>query len=172
MEVFNLSSHSINPYRLWLKMMYHVTCELSHFSHVRLFATPMDCSPPGSSVHGDSPGKKSGVGCHALLQGIFLTQGLNPCLLCPLHRRQILHCWATGGIRQNVCCGPFHCANTEKLTCRRCLMRPHKHLSLSAPIVGVTMTHVPLVSYFDIDTDMESWSCKGPWGFWSNPLIQ
>ena len=37
----------------------------------------MDCSPPGSSVHGDSPGKNTGVGCHALLQGIFLTQGLN-----------------------------------------------------------------------------------------------
>ena len=53
---------------------------------------PMDCSPPGSSVHGDSPGKKTGVGCHALLQEIFLTQGLNPCLLCPLHCRQILHC--------------------------------------------------------------------------------
>ena len=34
--------------------------------------------PPGSSVHGDSPGKNTGVGCHALLQGIFLTQGLNP----------------------------------------------------------------------------------------------
>ena len=32
---------------------------------------PMDCSPPGSSVHGDSPGKNTGVGCHALLQGIF-----------------------------------------------------------------------------------------------------
>ena len=30
---------------------------------------PMDCSPPGSSVHGDSPGKNTGVGCHALLQG-------------------------------------------------------------------------------------------------------
>ena len=30
----------------------------------------------------DSPGKKTEVGCHALLQGIFLTQGLNP---CPLH---------------------------------------------------------------------------------------
>ena len=28
-----------------------------------------DCSPPGSSVHGDSPGKNTGVGCHALLQG-------------------------------------------------------------------------------------------------------
>ena len=29
----------------------------------------MDCSLPGSSVHGDSPGKNNGVGCHALLQG-------------------------------------------------------------------------------------------------------
>ena len=35
----------------------------------------------GSSVHGDSPGKITGVGFHALLQGIFLTQGLNPELL-------------------------------------------------------------------------------------------
>jgi len=41
----------------------------------------MDCSPPGSSVHGDSPGKNTGVGCHALLQGIFPTQGWNPGLL-------------------------------------------------------------------------------------------
>ena len=48
----------------------------------------MDCSPPGSSVHGDSPGKNTGVGCHALLQGIFLTQGSNPDLL---HCRQILY---------------------------------------------------------------------------------
>ena len=31
----------------------------------------MDSSPPGSSVHGDSPGKNAGVGRHALLQGIF-----------------------------------------------------------------------------------------------------
>ena len=29
---------------------------------------PIDCSPPGSSVHGDSPGKSTGVGCHVLLQ--------------------------------------------------------------------------------------------------------
>ena len=36
---------------------------------------PMDYSLPGSSVHGDSPGKNSEVGCHALLQGIFPTQG-------------------------------------------------------------------------------------------------
>ena len=33
----------------------------------------------------DSPDKNTGVGCHALLQGIFPTQGLNPHLLCLLH---------------------------------------------------------------------------------------
>ena len=33
----------------------------------------------------DSPGKNTGVGCQALLQGIFPTQGSNPCLLCLLH---------------------------------------------------------------------------------------
>ena len=49
---------------------------------------PMDCSPPGSSVHRDSPGKDTGVGCPALLQRIFLTQGSNPGLP---HCRQILY---------------------------------------------------------------------------------
>ena len=39
---------------------------------------PMDFSLPSSSVHGNSPGKNTGVGCHALLQGIFPTQGSNP----------------------------------------------------------------------------------------------
>ena len=40
----------------------------------------------------DSPGKNTGVGCHALLQGIFPSQGLNPCLLpC----RWILNHWAS-----------------------------------------------------------------------------
>ena len=48
----------------------------------------MDCSPPGSSVHGDSPGKNTGVSCHTLLQGIFPTQGLNPGLA---HCRWILY---------------------------------------------------------------------------------
>ena len=40
----------------------------------------------------DFPGKSTEVGCHALLQGIFLTQGSKPCLL---HWRWILYCWAT-----------------------------------------------------------------------------
>ena len=34
---------------------------------------PMDYNPLGSSVLGDSPGKNTGVGCHAILQGIFPT---------------------------------------------------------------------------------------------------
>ena len=35
-----------------------------------------------SSVHGILPGKNTGVGCHALFQGIFPTQGSNQYLLC------------------------------------------------------------------------------------------
>ena len=41
------------------------------------FCNAMDCSLPGSSVHGDSSGKNIGVGCHAFLQRIFPTWGLN-----------------------------------------------------------------------------------------------
>ena len=54
---------------------------------------PMDCSPPGSSVHGDSPGKNTGVGCHAFLQGIFPTQRSNPGILhCRRIFNHLSHC--------------------------------------------------------------------------------
>ena len=36
----------------------------------------MDYNPPGSSVDGDSPGKNTGVGCHALLQGNLPNPGI------------------------------------------------------------------------------------------------
>ena len=39
----------------------------------------------------DSPGETTGVGCHGLLQGIFLTQGSYLRLLQLLHCRQILY---------------------------------------------------------------------------------
>ena len=45
----------------------------------------MDCSLPGSSVHGILQARVLEWGCHALLQGIFLTQRSNTCLLCLLH---------------------------------------------------------------------------------------
>ena len=54
----------------------------------------MDWSPPASSVHEDSPGKNTGVGCHALLQGIFPTQGSNPGLL---YHRWTLYCLSHHG---------------------------------------------------------------------------
>ena len=47
-------------------------------SHVQFFVTLLDCSPPGSSVHGDSLGKNTGVGCHALLQGNLPNSGIEP----------------------------------------------------------------------------------------------
>ena len=49
---------------------------------------PMGCSPPGSSVHRDSPGKNIGVSCHLLFQGIFPTQESNQGLL---HCRHVLY---------------------------------------------------------------------------------
>ena len=66
-------------------------CVLSHFSCVQLFATPMDCSLPGSSVHGNSPEKNTGVDCHALLQGILVTQGSNRHLSVSCTGRQVIH---------------------------------------------------------------------------------
>ena len=46
---------------------------------------PFACSPPASSVHGIFQAWILEWGCHFLLHGIFLTQGLNLCLLCLLH---------------------------------------------------------------------------------------
>ena len=54
-------------------------------------AVMSDCSASGSSVHGIFPGKNTGVGCHALFQGICPTQGLNQHLLHVLHWRWILY---------------------------------------------------------------------------------
>ena len=47
--------------------------------------SPVDCSPPGSSVHGMFQVKNTGMGCRALLQEVFPTQGLNRGLSCLLH---------------------------------------------------------------------------------------
>ena len=70
------------------------------------FCNPMDCSLQGSSVHGDSPGKNIGVGCHALLQGIFPTQGSKPDLW---HCRLIFNVWATKmWIQVKIGCWDMH----------------------------------------------------------------
>ena len=62
-------------------------CVISH-SVMSNSLWPYECSPPGYSALGDSPDKNTGVGCHALLQGILPTQGLNWGLL---HHMLILY---------------------------------------------------------------------------------
>ena len=52
---------------------------------------PMDCSPPGSSVHGILQARILKWACHALLQGIFPTQKSN------LHFLRLLH-WQAGSL--------------------------------------------------------------------------
>ena len=70
--------------------MWHMCCVLCLVAQsCPTLCNPMDCSLPGSSVHRDSLGKNTGMGCRALLQGIFPTQGSNPGLL---HCRRILYC--------------------------------------------------------------------------------
>ena len=70
----------------WAAWIYLCMCAQS-LSHIWL-CDPMDCSLPGSSVHGDSSGKNTEVVCRFLLQGIFPTQELNPHLL---HLLSLLH---------------------------------------------------------------------------------
>ena len=42
---------------------------INYYIRIQPLCNPMNCSPPGSSAHGDSPGKNTWVGCHALLSG-------------------------------------------------------------------------------------------------------
>ena len=65
-----------------------VCCAVLSSSVVSTLCDPRDCSLPGSSVQGDSPGKNTGVGCH-VLQGIIPIEGSNPGL--PHCRQNFYH---------------------------------------------------------------------------------
>ena len=67
------------PYNPAIPLLGICLCVLNHFSHIQLFATPWTVA---RLCPWDFPGNDSGVGCQALLQGIFLMQKLNLCLLC------------------------------------------------------------------------------------------
>ena len=77
-----------NIWHTWPSFLLAAAAAAKSLQSCPTLCDPMDCSLPGFSVHGDSPGKNTGVGCHALLQGIFPTQGSNPGLL---HSRRILY---------------------------------------------------------------------------------
>ena len=83
------NSQSIPPLLLFPLGSHRCVLYVAHNSYVcakslqlcPTLCNPMNCSPPDSSV---SMGF-SALGCHALLQRIFLTQGLNPHFLCRLY---------------------------------------------------------------------------------------
>ena len=62
----------------------------------------MDCNPPGSSVYGIFQARNTELGCHFLLQGIFLTQGSNLCLLVSwvscIGRQTLYHLYHLGSL--------------------------------------------------------------------------
>ena len=67
-------------------------------THARAQSCPKSLRPHGLQptrllCPWDFPGKNTGVGCHVILQGIFLISGLNLRLLCLLHCRQVLYHW-------------------------------------------------------------------------------
>ena len=72
---------------------------LSLFSHAPLLGTPWIVAAR-LLCPWDSPGKNTGVGNHALLQGVFPTQGSNPRLLALLH-------WQTGSLPRGPPGKPF-----------------------------------------------------------------
>ena len=78
---------------------------VSMLSRGQLFGTPWTVAHQ-TSLSMEFPGKNTGVGCHALLQGIFPTQGLNPHLLCPLH-------WQAGSLPLALAGKPICCSLTK-----------------------------------------------------------
>ena len=81
--------------------MISITCCAVLTQSCLTLCDPMDCNPPGSSVHGDSPGKNTGVACQALLQNIFPTRGSNPGLS---------HCkWIIYHLSHQIMCDQKEC---------------------------------------------------------------
>ena len=94
----------------------------SSLSRVRLFATPWT-KPTRLLCPWDSPGKSTGVSCHFLLQGIFLIQGSNPRVLCPLHCRRVLCLWSHPGSITALC--QCKCDHVKYYLKTGCLFRFH-----------------------------------------------
>ena len=65
LDFHTVVSNNTKTYLVYFAKFLNMLCCAKLLSCVRL-CDPMDCSPPGSSVHEDSPGKNIGVGCHDL----------------------------------------------------------------------------------------------------------
>ena len=103
---------------------------LTCFSHIGLFVTPWTVAQQ-APLSMDSPGKNTGVGWHALLQGIFLTQGSNPHLLSLLH-------WQGGSLPLVPPGKPL----LSLVVITSCLDCYNKHLLDSQPLVNTHCYHL------------------------------
>ena len=118
-----------------------------------LQSCPTLCDPLGTSVHGDSSGKNIGVGCHALLQGIFPTQGSNLSLLCLLH-------WQAGSL-------PL--APPEKAllqnTCQNCLEQSYLENGPADPLLLLLLSCFSCVRLFVTARTIQPARLLCPWDF-------
>ena len=130
------------------KMCYFPVCCAQSPSHVQLFATPWTVAHQAPLWN--SSGRNPGVGCHFLLQGVFLTQGLN---LCPLHLLDWqadyqcatwgLYIFSESGGQSGFCLEPWPlrfgcvgCCDPHVLTAGT-----YKHISLEFSEASVTADH-------------------------------
>ena len=131
-------------------------CVLRCFSHVQLFGTLWTVAlqaPLSMGFLPDSPGNNTGVGCHFFLQGIFLTQGSNPCLLHLLH-------WQAGSLPL----APLGKCRLWSPLQYSCLENPHGQRSL----VGYSpWGHKELDMTERLSTPTQE-VCM-PWGFFTYP---
>ena len=86
---------------------------------------PMNCSSPGSSVHGNSPGKNTRVGCHAPPQGLFPTQRSNPGL--PYFRWILYHLSHQGSPYIYIYTQTHTHAYTQLIKINVSLMKPNQN---------------------------------------------
>ena len=107
---------------------------------VRLFATPW--TPTTLLRPWDFPSKNTGVGCHRLLQTIFLTQGSNPGLL---HCRQTLYCLSYQGSHQFAVSGD--------------LTHTHTYDKIETLLMESLLTDIQQVVFQLLHSSLES--CRG-----------
>ena len=145
---------------------------LSCLSHVHLFDNLVDCSPPGSSLHGILQARILEWVSHSPLQEIFLTQGSNPCLLGLPHWRQILYCWATRGAHIMLHLAPKHTLYPHSISlCRYSGHASHQTLlRIYTPASGAKRLN-STVSYFQASVGGEIYNQNSHnWFIWSSQL--
>ena len=113
---------------------------LSRFTVCPTLCNPMDCR---LICPWDSPGKNTGVGCHALLQGIFLTWGSNRCLLCILH-------WQAGSLPLALPGKPLSPSSLALLSSPILRLNPPRQGPSSLPITPPDPGTLPPLSLLEL----------------------